>query len=106
MIYSYTFFPGKCTKDPVCNEMTTTTNRKNSKILKFGKILLDLEKTIQDMSIAYPEQEDNFGLDNNDYWIKKKQLEAKKPWNWFFSIFHKKCRNKSISWSFFVSFFH
>jgi len=58
---------GKCTKDPVCNEITTTTNRKNSKILKFGKILLDLEKTIQDMSIAYPEQEDNFGLDNNDY---------------------------------------
>ena len=53
--------------------MTTTTNRKNSKILKFGKILLDLEKTIQDMSIAYPEQEDNFGLDNNDYWIKKKK---------------------------------
>ena len=69
MIYFYTFFPGKCTKDPVCNEITTTTNRKNSKILKFGKILLDLEKTIQDMSIAYPEQEDNFGLDNNDYWI-------------------------------------
>ena len=69
MIYFYTFFPGKCTKDPVCNEITTTTNKKNSKILKFGKILLDLEKTIQDMSIAYPEQEDNFGLDNNDYWI-------------------------------------
>ena len=68
-LFLYFFSPGKCTKDPVCNEITTTTNRKNSKILKFGKILLDLEKTIQDMSIAYPEQEDNFGLDNNDYWI-------------------------------------
>ena len=77
MIYLYTFSPGKCTKDPVCNEITAA-NSKNSKILKFGKILLDLEKTIQDMSIAYPEQEDNFGLDNNDYWIPNSN--CKKNW--------------------------
>ena len=84
--------------------MTTTTNRKNSKILKFGKILLDLEKTIQDMSIAYPEQEDNFGLDNNDYWIKKNKQKNREIDS--FLYFTKNVGINQFHEVFFVSFFH